>query len=334
MLQYVFAFLASAAVVIAASVALTRAADAIAEATGLGRAWIGSVLLAGVTSLPELATDVSAVRLHAPNLAAGDLFGSSLANMLILAVVDQLSRQGSVLRGAAIENALIACLAIVLNTLGALFVLTRWRTTLLGVSPESAVLLLVYLGGTRAVYRNGLRQTEARLIPEPPKKRAAAPSLKRAIAEFAGSAVVILAASPVLAWSAKHIAEVSGLGNTFVGTWLLGLSTSLPEFVTSFAAVRMGALDLAVGNLFGSNSFNMVIFVALDLATPSGSIFGGLSPAHAISGTLDVVLMSLGLASILYRAERRFFMVEPDSVLMLVVYALSIWIVYMHSGVR
>lgn len=107
----------------------------------------------------------------------------------------------------------------------------------------------------------------------------------------------------------------------------------MPELVTSFAAVRIGALDLAVGNLFGSNSFNMVIFVVLDLATPSGSIFGGLSPAHAISGTLAVVLMSLGLASILYRAERQFFMVEPDSALMLVVYALSIWIMYMHSGV-
>lgn len=333
MLQYVFAFLASAAIVVAASVALTRAADAIAEATGLGRAWIGAVLLAGVTSLPELATDVSAVRIHAPNLAAGDLFGSSLANMLILAVIDQLSRQGSVLRGAAIENALVACLAIILNTLGALFVLTQWRTTLLGVSPESAILLLVYLGGTRAVYRNGVRHTDAHRPAEPPKGRAAIHSLKRTIAVFASAALVILVASPALAWSAKHIAEVSGLGNTFVGTWLLGLSTSLPEFVTSFAAVRIGALDLAVGNLFGSNSFNMVIFVVLDLASPSGSIFGELSPAHAISGTLAVVLMSLGLASILYRAERRFFMVEPDSILILVVYALSIWIVYMHSGV-
>ena len=334
MLPYIFAFLASAAIVVAAGAALTRAADTIAEATGLGRAWIGAVLLAGATSLPELATDVAAVRMHAPNLAAGDLFGSSLANMLILAVIDQLSRQGSVLRSAAIENGLIACLAIILNTLGALFVLTQSRTTVLGVSPESVLLLLVYLAGTRAVYRNGVRHAEALASAAPPQGRAAAHSLKRAVVVFAGGAVVILTVSPALAWSAKHIAEISGLGNTFVGTWLLGLSTSLPELVTSFAAVRMGAFDLAVGNLFGSNSFNMVIFLILDLASPSGSIFAGLSPAHAISGTLAVVLMSLGLASILYRAERRFFMVEPDSALMLVAYALSIWILYLHSGVR
>ena len=74
MLPYVFAFLASAAVVVAAGAALTRAADAIAETTGLGRAWIGAVLLAGATSIPEIATYVSAVRMHAPNLAAGGPF--------------------------------------------------------------------------------------------------------------------------------------------------------------------------------------------------------------------------------------------------------------------
>lgn len=129
--------------------------------------------------------------------------------------------------------------------------------------------------------------------------------MKRTVAMFVGAMMVTVAASPALARSAKQIATVTGLGNTFVSTWLLGFSTSLPEFVTSFAAIRMGAFDLAVGNLFGSNSFNLVIFVALDLASPAGSIFGELSPAHAVSGTLAVVLMSLGLASIMYRAERR-----------------------------
>jgi cation:H+ antiporter len=333
MLPYILAFIASALIVVAAGVALTRAADAIGEASGIGRAWIGAVLLACATSLPEIATDVSAVRMHAPDLAAGDLFGSSLANMLILAVIDQASRQGSVLRGAALENGLIACLAILLNTLGALFVLTQPRTTILGVSPESILLLLVYLAGTRAVYRNGARQVAKPPSAAPLRKRTSAPRLKRTIAVFAGAAGLIAAASPVLAWSLKHIAELSGLGSTFIGTWLLGLSTSLPEFVTSYAAVRVGALDLAVGNLFGSNSFNMVIFLLLDLATPSGSIFAALSPIHAISGTLAVVLMSLGLAGILYRAERRFLMLEPDSALMLAGYALSIWIVY-ERGAR
>lgn len=87
---YVSAFIASGLVVVLAGNALARYADAIAEATKLGRLWIGSVLLAGATSLPELATDISAVRLGATDLAVADLFGSSMANMLILAVIDLL----------------------------------------------------------------------------------------------------------------------------------------------------------------------------------------------------------------------------------------------------
>jgi cation:H+ antiporter len=245
--------------------------------------------------------------------------------MLILAAIDLLWRGRNVLRGAAIENALTACVAIILNALGALFVLTHPRWTMLGVTPESLLLLLVYLGGTRAIYRNGVRLADSGGGTRRRKLSA------RTLAVFAGSAVVILAASPALAWSAKNIAELSGLGTTFVGTWLVGLSTSLPEIVTSYTAVRIGAFDLAVGNLFGSNSFNMVIFVALDLASPSGSIFAGLSPVHAIVGALAVILMSLGLASILYRAERRFRMLEPDSALMVVAYAVSIWVVYLYT---
>lgn len=112
---------------------------------------------------------------------------------------------------------------------------------------------------------------------------------------------------------------------------MLGLSTALPELVTCFAAVRIGAYDLAVGNLFGSNSFNMVIFFALGLAVPGGSIFADLNPAHALSGALSVILMSLGLAGILYRAERRFAMIEPDSALMLAAYLASIWLIYKYS---
>jgi cation:H+ antiporter len=328
-------FVVSAGVVIAAGTALTRYADAIAERTGIGRVWVGSVLLAAATSLPELATDVSAVRLHAPNLAVGDLFGSSLANMFILAVIDLLPPRGRVFRQATFENTLAACLAIVMNALGALFVLVRPRFSLLGVTPESVLLLLIYVAGTRAVYRNGLRHMKESAPAKPsPQSGEAARGLRRPILEFAAAAAVIFVAAPSLAWSAKSFAEFTHLGTTFVGTWLLGLSTSMPELVTSLAAVRIGAFDLAVGNLFGSNSFNMVIFFALDIASPAGSIFSALDPVHAVSGALGVILMTLGLAGIVYRAERRFMMIEPDSALMLVAYLLAIWLVYTHAGGR
>src|SRR3990172_12419645 len=103
-MQPILAFLLSGAVVVVAGSVLARMADAISEHTGLGRLWVGAVLLAAATSLPELATDVAAVRIGAPDLAVGDLFGSSLANMLILALIDLLLPRRRLFGEAAFDH--------------------------------------------------------------------------------------------------------------------------------------------------------------------------------------------------------------------------------------
>jgi cation:H+ antiporter len=318
-MTYVLAFVASGMIVVVAGTALARYADAIAELTKVGRLWIGSVLLAGATSLPELMTDIAAVRLGAVDLAVGDLFGSSLANMLILALIDLMSPRRQVLHSVALDHVLAASLAISLNALAAVLVIIRPTASFLGVGPGSIVLFLAYVAGARAVYRHATR--EGAPVANAPLENRGQPalSLRRAVLGFVIASLSILAAAPAFAWSAKGIAEISGLGNTFVGTWLLGLATSLPEAVACLAAVRMGAFDLAVGNLFGSNAFNMAIFLALDIAHPT-SLFAALDPAHALSGLAAVVLMSLGIAAIVYRAKRRFAMLEPGSMLILAAY--------------
>src|SRR5688572_33303106 len=116
-------FVATGAVVVIAGTALARFGEAIAQRTKVGQLWIGAVLLAGATSLPELGTDISATRMGAVDLAIGDLFGSSMANMLILALVDLLPPRRQVLRQATLDHALAMCLAISLNALAAVFLL-------------------------------------------------------------------------------------------------------------------------------------------------------------------------------------------------------------------
>jgi len=327
MIEALAVFLGSASVLVAAAVVLTRAGDAIAEHTGVGRVWIGAVLVAGATSLPELATDVAAVRIGAPDLAAGDLFGSSMANMLILAFIDLLPARKRVLREASLDNALVACLAIVLNAAAAVLVLLRPQHGVLGVAPESLLLVLAFLAGTRAVYRHSARSG----VVASGLRHGLRWSLRGAALRFAGAALVVLLAAPILARSSAQIAELSGLGATFVGTFLMGISTSLPELVASLAAIRMGAFDLAVGNLFGSNAFNMVVFFAMDLAGPT-PIFAALDPSHALTALLALTLMGLGLAALVYRAERRFRLLEPDSALMVLVYAAAVWL--LHAATR
>jgi len=321
---YFAAFLATGGLVVFAGVALARHADAIAAATGLGRLWTGSLLLAGATSLPEFATDVSAVRLGAVDLAVGDLFGSSLANMLILAVIDFLPPRGRVMERAAFDHALAACLAMGLNALAAVLVFLGTSTAVLWVSPASVLLCALYVGGTRAVYRHATRNGL------PPAAPGSAPPLGQAVRGFTGAALLILLAAPAFAWSARGLAESSGLGNTFVGTWLVGLATSLPELVACLAAVRLGAYDLAVGTLFGSNAFNMALFLPLDLAQ-RGSLFAALDPGHALTGLFAVVLMALGLSGIVYRAKREYALLEPGSWLMLAAYIAAIAVLYFRA---
>ncbi len=316
------AFLLAGVVVAAAATVLTWSADQIAESTGIGRLWVGSILLAAATSLPEAATDIAAVRLGEPDLAVGDLFGSSLANMVVLALVDLYPPRGRLLRGANPAHAVSAAQAIVLNALGALCVLLPTATTVMGVGPGPLLLFVGYLVGTRVLFRS---------VPpvEGGTRRHAPPA--RAVLGFLVAAGVMLVASPVFARSAATLAETSGLGTTFVGTWLVGLSTSLPELVACITAVRMRALDLAIGNLFGSNAFNMAIFLVLDVVHP-GALFAALDPAHALSGLLAVVLMGFGIAAMGYRRDRAVPLLDPDSLLILVAYVVGIALLYSRAA--
>ena len=325
--------LASGGLLVLAGSVLTRAADAIAERSGIGRLWIGSVLLAGATSLPELATDVSAVRIGAPDLAAGDLFGSSMANMLILALLGLLPPSGRVFRDATLGHAMTACLAIVLNAAAGAFVLARLPPGSWPVGVESVLLLVGFVAGIRVVYYHRTPAGSSSPGPAAASQPSGAPApLSGALLRFGLASLAVLGIAPLLATTAERIAVLSGLGTTFIGTWLVGIATSLPEVVTCFAALRLGAVDLAIGNLFGSNAFNMVIFFAMDLAHPGGSIFAVLDPAHAISALLAVVLMALGLAAIVLRGQGRVKLLEPGSALMLYVYLAGLWALYARSS--
>lgn len=325
----VFGFIGSAAVVVLAGVRLARHGDAIAARTRLGGLWVGSVFLAIATSLPELTTDIAAVRLGAPNLAAGDLFGSSMANMLILALVSILPG-AELFRRAALDNGLGAALAITLTAIAALLILAHPGILIAGVGVGSIILAIAYLAGMHTIFRSSVVARTAAGMEET-RPTSEGPPLRRVVAGFAGASLVILVAAPLFAASAKGLAELTGLGTSFIGTWLVGFATSLPELVTAIAAVRLRAYDLAVGNLYGSNAVNMVMFLPLDLAHGRGPFLAAIEPVHAITALVAIVLMAIGLAAIVYRSTGRLRTLEPSGALMVLVYFAGIALVFLRS---
>ncbi|MBV8450965.1 MAG: hypothetical protein JOZ29_01655 [Deltaproteobacteria bacterium] len=331
--------LVTGAAVVVAGILLGWSADRIANATGLGEMWTGWVLLAGATSLPEFVTDTSAVRIQAANLAGGDLFGSSLTNMAILAVLaisfasgraqpgdgSEIARRGEPQSSPDLFN---AGLAILLTILGTTFTLFHTHIGSRGLRPESLSLLLIWIAGTRIMYKRQQLHSDAdgAAAISGQKILTACNSVYWPILIFAGGSAIIFLVAPAFANCARQFAAVSGWGDSFVGIWLLGFSTALPEFVTSITACRLGAFDLAVANLYGSCAFNMVVFFMMDLVSPR-PVFSLLDPVLALSGALAVVLMLLGVAAV---ALRRHLVLAPTwrGSVLLASYGMAIWIIY------
>jgi cation:H+ antiporter len=316
----VIQFLISGAVIIVAGFVLTQFGDIISQRTKLSGLLVGSILIAGATSLPELATDITAVRIGAADLAVGDLFGSSIFNLLILSFLD-LTRysRGRMLSENSSRHALAGTTSIALTAIVAVFILLGPKlgdVTFARLGPGSIALAAAYVVGVRLIYFGkhdsppdaGARKKDGSFA------RLKKLGLKGAVIGYIASAAVILAAAPFLAKAADHLAEQSGLGRTFFGTTLVALCTSLPEIATTFAAVRMKAFDLAVGNIFGSNCFNMAIIVPLDLAH-EGSLLSSVAPAHVYTALCVIVVTTIVILGQLYRVERKKPFLEPDALL-------------------
>lgn len=345
----VIQFVALAAVVATAGTFLARSADRIAEATGLGRLFVGSVLLAAATSLPELSVDVAAVRGGMTDLAAGDLLGSSLMNLLILAGVDLAQRSGRrMLSREAASHALSATLSIALTALVASAVLTAGRlppVSFLGVGGWSWAILVAWMLGARMLFIDQRISVRAAVEAEAEgpggEKGGAAegaaggkaterPDVLLPAAVFLAAAIVLLVAGPRLAHVADRLAAESGWGRTFVGTTLVAVTTSLPELVASIAAVRLGAFDLAIGNTFGSNAFNMIMFVPLDFMH-DGPLFTAVAPVHAVTALAVIVATAIAVLGQLYHEEKRIPFVEPDALLVFLVVIGGLMMVYRLS---
>jgi len=324
-------FLVSAAVVAAAGVRLARDGDTLAQATGLGGMWMGAILVAAMTSLPELSTGVSAVLAGHPSLAGGDIFGACMANMMILALADLSTRGGRMLTRVSVNQALVGTLAIGLCVIAALGILLDGPTAGLPVGVATLLIGFVYAAGMRLLHVNRGAppfRTEAEVA----EMRPSTVGARRAIVGFTAGALMIVVAAPIAAVSAAEIADRLQVSHGFAGAVFLALTTTLPEAAVTVGAVRAGAYGLAVGNLLGSSCFNVATLVVLDVVHGPGSILAAFDPSVLIAALFSVLLIALAVLEVLNKSERRLWLLEPGPTFMLVAYGVGLFAVF-HSGV-
>ncbi len=316
-------FLITAVIIVFAANQLAKNGDIIAVRTGLSGMFIGTLLMAGATSLPELLSAVNALSIDSPGLAAGSMFGSGMFNMFMLAVLDLINQQARVLRRVAMNHALTASLANLLTALAIFFVLADIPTRLGWVGVDSLVIVAAYVIGVRLLQQqnNGSTTAAGEIGP-------GVPSLGKALVGFGLATLALVFVTPYMVESANGIAKITGLSSGFVGATFIGITTSLPELVATIAASRIGAYDLAIGNLFGSNLFNMFALALTDVFYLDGQFINEIDPSFALIGILVIVLTSLGLVGNIARMERRLWIVEADALLILLGYLFGMWFLY------
>ncbi len=300
---------ATAAIILIASQFLARSADVVAEKTGLGRSFVGVVMLATATSLPELGTGISAiVVVDAPDLAAGDAFGSNLFNLMIIGFLDLYWRNGPVLNSVRSTSVVVGALGIGLIALAIGSIYLHHATTAASswlLSPVSILLIVGFLAAMLLIYRHDSNEGSLGNQPEV-ELNYGDQGLGRALSIYVTAAIAILVAAVWLAMTGDHLAEKMGWEASFMGTQFLAISTSLPEIATSFAALRLQAPDLAITNLLGSNIFNMgfVLFFD-DLVYSSGAVWGAVSQVHILTGLIAIFMTVIVIVGVLTRPRSR-----------------------------
>jgi cation:H+ antiporter len=311
---------------------LTRYGDIIARRTGVSRTWIGLLLLATATSLPELFTGVSAVTVaDAPDIAVGDALGSCVFNLAMLVVLDAMHRDAPMYSRMDQGHILTAGFGVIMiGFAGVSLLLGRdgLDPKFLHVGIYTPVILVLYLVAMRSAFAYERR----RPAPLAATENDPEVTLAMAVTRYLAAAAVVVVAGAWLPFVGVEIADVMGWRATFVGTLLVAGATSLPELVVTISALRLGALDMAIANLLGSNLFDVLILAIDDIFYVRGPLLSAVSATHAITAFAAVIMSGILIVALLYRPATRFHgTIGWVSLSLLIVYLLSSYAIYLHG---
>lgn len=314
---------------------LCQAADRIARSSGLGGTWVGLTLLAIITSLPELSTGISAVALtQSADLAVGVVLGSCVFNLMIFAILDMHMPRDSLyaqlgswqLRSAAFSLVLLAIVAFYLLAPG-----YAPDLEIAGAGLSTLLIVGVYCMCMQSIYQSErCRRAEK---PEPITGSAFRMPISWDLVQVAVAGSLVVAAGIWLPFVGERIALALSVDETFVGTILIAFTTSAPELVVAIAAIRIGAPNMAVGNLLGSNLFNLLILAPEDLLYRAGPLLQNISPQHVFSVISAMLMTVITMIAIARRSpDSKVRRIGLASGLLIGLYLINSFLIYSHQG--
>jgi cation:H+ antiporter len=326
-------FVASAALVWAAASRLTRLVDAIADRTGIGQAFSGMLLLGGITSLPEVgAVSTSAAIGNAP-LAVNNLLGTASINIMLLALADVVYGRGALTTTAARPAVLMQGVLSMLLASAVALVAAAGDVDLFGAGVGATFIAAAAIGAIwlASNYQNRnvwdvVDEGDGDEDEEKQKGEGSGDqrSLTRLIMATALCAALILGAGFVLASAADIIAKRTGLGAGMVGFLLVGAATSLPEVSTIIAAVRLHRYQMAIGDVFGTNIFNVMLIFLADLIYRGEPVLSSPGRFEIVGAVLAVLLTGIYIVGLLERRNQVVLRMGYDTIAALVTFGVGV----------
>lgn len=314
---------------------LSKYGDIIAELTGIGKAWMGLIIMAGVTSLPELFTGFSAIILiDSPDIAVGSIMGSLSFNLLILALLDYFVPGKSLSSVVTKSHVLAGFFGIILIIIAIIGIIYGDLMPDIGwFSTFPVILILIYLITIRIIYKNDQKLKTILNLNEKIdyREKYNGINLRTAFRRYLFNASLVIIGALLLPYFADNLATETGMSESFVGTLLVAATTSLPELVVSIAAVKIGSMDMAVGNLLGSNIFNMLVLAIDDLIYIKGSLLLHSDPNHVLSALVTLLMTAVVGISILLESPKKRFVLGIDAIILIGLYLVLVLSLY-HLG--
>lgn len=326
-------FVASGAVVGVAGAGLARYADEITRRSNLGEALMGIFLLAGVTSLPEIATSFTAARSGDAPLAVNNLLGSVAMQVAVLAIGDMVYGRHALTSVVPDSTVILqGALNTVLLSLVAVAIIVG-DTPLLGAGVWTwALVVSAVYSFMKLNEADGRKPWVADIDDEVvtggrPQADPEASNLTLAL-KVTASAIAILTAGFLVARSGEAIANQTALGSSFMGVVFLALATSLPEVSTVFSALRRGLQTMAISDILGTNILNVLLLFGVDAVASGGPVIDRVGNFAAIAALLGVVLTGVFLVGLAERRDRTVLRMGTDSLAVLVLYAGGVTLLY------
>jgi cation:H+ antiporter len=322
-------FVICSLLIIFAGIKVAKYGDIIAEKTGLGRVFVGLLLLSVVTSLAEVFCGISAVTIVGnPDLTMGDIFGSCIFNLVILAILDLINKKEPFLYRADHSHIIMgACFTLLMGIVLGSILISRQAVlmpVICWIGLYTPIIAVVYLLSIKAIHR--FSQSEKQPSTE---EQYGQISLKAVWWKFGIASAIVVGAAMYLPEIGEEIAEKTGLAQTFVGTLFLATVTSFPELVVTIAAWKMGAKNMAIANILGSNLFDLLIIANNDIFYLKGSFLSAINPAHVITGLTAIMMTGVVMIGLMSNSNRKTFrIINWDALVIIVLFFTSVFFLY------